>query len=178
MNKLLEFLKKQFPISEKDWQTFSNCLEAKTFCKKKIILQAGKIENYLYFIDTGILRVYSIKKDKEITIGFGFQDSFFSSYTSFLTRQPSHYNVQAITDVSLWCITYENLQKIYTETQYGQFFGRLAAEQLFIKKSQRELSLLRLSAEERYVQLLKHHTELVQHIPLQYLASYIVSNFA
>ncbi len=173
MHNFLEILRRQFPISNKDWEAFYNCLEVRTFSKKDIILQSGKVENYLYFIENGIIRIFAERNEKEITTAFGFRKSFFSSYTSFLTREPSCYNVQAITDVSIWGITYNKLQRIYTETQCGQLFGRLAAEELFIKKSQRELSLLELSAEERYLQLLKDHTELIQYIPLQYLASYI-----
>ena len=51
--------------------------------------------------------------------------------------------------------------------------GRRASEELFLKKSKRELSLLRDSAEERYLNLFEERPELLREIPLKYIASYI-----
>jgi DNA-binding MarR family transcriptional regulator len=42
-----------------------------------------------------------------------------------------------------------------------------------MKKSKRELSLLIQSAQERYLNLLTEQPELLQFIPLKYIASYI-----
>ncbi|WP_221409248.1 hypothetical protein [Dysgonomonas alginatilytica] len=44
---------------------------------------------------------------------------------------------------------YSDLQSIYKETEIGNTIGRQASEDLFLKKSQRELSLLNETAEQR-----------------------------
>ena len=65
------------------------------------------------------------------------------------------------------------LEIIYDKTEIGNTIGRLASEDLFMKKSKRELSLLIQSAEERYLNLFTEQPELLQFIPLKYIASYI-----
>ena len=73
----------------------------------------------------------------------------------------------------MWSVSFNDLQLIYAETNIGNTIGRLASEDLFVKKSKREVSLLNLSAEERYLNLFKEQPHLLIHIPLKYIASYI-----
>jgi CRP-like cAMP-binding protein len=137
------------------------------------VIKAGQTEDYLYFVESGILRFYVESGEKEITTDFAFQGSFTSAYSSFITRRPTIYNIEALTDVSLWRIHYTDLQEVYRQNPAGQALGRMAAEQLFIRKTEREVSLLRDKPEERYLALLEQNPQLVQQIPLKYLASYI-----
>ena len=44
------------PISEKDWEFFSSKLIKREFAKESIILKVGHKENYLSFIEKGIVR--------------------------------------------------------------------------------------------------------------------------
>ena len=55
----------------------------------------------------------------------------------------------------------------------GNTLGRLSSERLFLIKSKREQSLLNETAEERYLNLFKERPNLIQQIPLKYIASYI-----
>ena len=68
---------------------------------------------------------------------------------------------------------YNDLQKIYDETEIGNKIGRLASEDLFLKKSKRELSLLTETAEQRYLNLFSEQLHLLKQVPLKYIASYI-----
>ena len=51
--------------------------------------------------------------------------------------------------------------------------SRLAAEQLYIRKNRRQMSLLKDTAEQRYIRLLNDYNHFIQLVPLKYLASYI-----
>ncbi|MCG8373808.1 MAG: Crp/Fnr family transcriptional regulator [Balneolales bacterium] len=160
-------------IPDSDWEVMEVLFHKKNYAKSEHILTVGEIENYLYFIERGILRSYVNRKDSEVTLEFSFQETLFSSYDSFLLRAPSLINVQAITAASLWRINYDDLQKIYSQTQSGNLIGRMAAEMLSIEKSNRELDLLTKPAEQRYLELFENQPQLVQQIPLKYIASYI-----
>lgn len=65
------------------------------------------------------------------------------------------------------------MQIIYNATEIGNKVGRQASEDLFLKKSKRELSLLNETAEQRYLNLFIEQPKLVEEIPLKYIASYI-----
>ena len=175
----MEILKKYFDeikhIRKEDWEYFATKIETKIFQKKENIIEAGKIENYISFIQKGKTRLFipQEEEDKEITFGFSFSGEFISAYDSFLTRTPSQYQIEALSQTHLWRISYDNLQKIYKKTDDGNFIGRIIAEKLFLIKSKRELSLLHETAEERYLNLFTERPNLFLEIPLKYIASYI-----
>lgn len=160
-------------ISDKEWQFFAAKLSRKEFPKNHIVLKTGQTENYLSFIETGIIRYYIPNIENDLTFAFVFDGYFASAYDSFLTRTPSAYEGQTLKKTTLWQISYADLQTIYNQTEIGNKIGRFASEHLFLKKFKRELSLLNETAEQRYHNLFTEQPQLIQHIPLKYIASYI-----
>ncbi|WP_422356693.1 Crp/Fnr family transcriptional regulator [Roseivirga pacifica] len=172
-----EQIKKHFQqlvgISEEDWQFFASKLTKASFKKKDAILRTGQVENHLSFIEQGMVRFFIPEETKDLTFAFAFENNFVSAYDSFLTQTPCTYGLEALSDTILWQVSFDELQEIYAKTTVGNTIGRLASEDLFLKKSARELSLLNDTAEERYLKLFSKRPELIQKIPLKYLASYI-----
>lgn len=175
MQQIKTYLDQIATISNSDWDFFTSKLQRRVISKKSIFLKLNDIENTISFIESGVVRLYIPKEDldKEITFGFSFKDQFISAYDSFLTQQPSAYQLQALTETTILSITYSDLQEVYKMTQIGNLIGRLTAERLFLIKSKREQNLLNLTAEERYMKLFKERPELLKVIPLKYISSYI-----
>ncbi|MDX6182845.1 Crp/Fnr family transcriptional regulator [Flavobacterium sp. Fl-77] len=173
MERIRHYFEKTTQLTDEDWHIFSSKLTVQEFPKKHLLLKAGQTENYLSFIETGIVRMYLPKVEKDLTFAFAFENGFVSGYDSFLTQKPSHYHIETLTPTKLWRLTYQDLQNIYQETKIGHQIGRLAGEDLFLKKSNRELSLLNDKAEQRYLNLFTEQPQLIKQIPLQYIASYI-----
>ncbi|WDF53485.1 Crp/Fnr family transcriptional regulator [Mucilaginibacter sp. KACC 22063] len=160
-------------LADMDWELFASKLIPVAYPKKHLLLAAGKTENYLSFIETGMVRFYIPKETSELTFSFGFENSFISGYDSFLTQQPSSYNIETLAPTVLWRLSYHDLQSIYADTAIGNYIGRKASEELFLRKSKRELSLLNDNAETRYLNLFTEQPKLIKQIPLKYIASYI-----
>lgn len=175
MQQIKAYLDQIATISNFDWDFFNSKLQRRVIQKKTVFLKLNEIENHISFIEYGVVRLFIPKEDpdKEITFGFSFKDQFISAYDSFLTRKPSAYQLQALTETSILSITHADLQEVYKTTQIGNLIGRLTAERLFLIKSSREQNLLNLSAEERYLKLFKERPMLLQVIPLKYISSYI-----
>jgi CRP-like cAMP-binding protein len=160
-------------LEDDDWEVFSSKLSKVHFPKKSIILKKGQAEKYLSFIESGIVRFYIPKTDSDLAFGFVFQNEFISAYDSFLSQTPSQYQVESLSETTLWRLTYQDLQEVYETTRVGNVIGRKNAENLFLLKSKRELSLLNESAEERYLNLFSERPNIIKQIPLKYIASYI-----
>lgn len=173
MEQIRRYFEQNFKLTDKDWQIFTSQLLRQEFPKHHPLLKTGQTEKYLSFVEEGIIRFYIPKEEKELTFAIAFDDGFVSAYNSFLTKQPSTYNVETLTPTTLWRISYDGLQTIYRETEIGNSIGRWAAEDQFLKKSERELSLLNDTAEQRYLRLFSEQPKLIEKIPLKYIASYI-----
>lgn len=177
MERVRNYLEQIAKVSDEDWNIFSSFLKQQTIPKKTIFHKIGDIENYISFLDKGIVRLFIPSKDKdtdkEITFGFSFKYEFVSAYDSFLTREPSTYQLETLTETRLWTINYKDLQEVYRKTKMGNLIGRITAERLFLIKSKREQSLLFDDAKTRYLNLFKERPNLIKIIPLKYIASYI-----
>lgn len=173
MGYLREYYNNIIRLPENEWQFIAAHFERRTFRKGETIIPAGVTEDYLSFIESGIVRFYIPGEENELTFHFSFHKEFTCAYDSFLTRTPSAYALQALSDITLWSIPYAGLQEVYGKTQAGNYLGRFAAEQLFLAKSRRELSLLKYTAKERYLRLFTEQPHILRQIPLKYVASYI-----
>lgn len=173
MEVIKSFLSGHVHVSDEDWQIISEKFVRTKVPKKTVLLKSGDIENNIHFLEKGIIREYIPKTESDLTFDFTFENQFFSAYWSFLHRSPNQYQMQTLTDTILWSINYDELQEIYQKTVIGNVIGRLTAEGLYINKFKRELSLLKDSAEERYLRLFEEQPRLIMQIPLKYIASYI-----
>lgn len=173
MNQIREYFSEIVEMSDADWNLFSIKLQRVEFPRKHILLRTGQVENFLSFVEFGVIRYYVPKEEGEVTFDFAFSNSFTSGYSSFITQLPAIYEAETLTKTVLWRISYKDLQTVYLESASGNLVGRLACEALFLKKTKREVSLLNRTPEERYLDLLNDQPQLLQHIPLQYIASYI-----
>lgn len=178
MEALLQFYVTRLGISMEEARLQTVKFEKINIPKKTILLNAGETENYLYFITEGIVRFFMHKShptepSKEITFSFIVKQMFFSAYDSFITRSPCAYNVQALQNTTVYRIHYQDVNDLYENTKIGNYIGRISAEQLYLRKAQREISLLSHNAEERYLNLLKSYPEYILQIPLKYIASYL-----
>lgn len=162
--------------SENTSKIFGEQSEIVKFNKNECILQENTIENYIYRLISGSTALLITHKNGDDVICKNFffrKDSFFSSYASFLTRKPSAYSIIALENTLLERISYDDLHFAYNLSIEHQKNGRLIAERLFIEESERTSSLILKTAEERYLEILEENPDVLQHIPLKYLSSYL-----
>lgn len=173
METLRQHIETFIKLSDEEWNSFASKFEYIEAPKKATLLKISKVENYLYFLERGIIRFFISGEDNDLTFVFAFDGWFVSAYDSFITRQPATYEVETLTDCKLYRISHDNLQDVYRHTKFGNLIGRMASEYLFLYKTKRELSLLQDTAEQRYLNLFTEQPHLIKHIPQKYLASYI-----
>lgn len=160
-------------FSENDLTPFLNKIKTRQFKANELIIAKGQVENYLSFVDEGMVRYYVVAKDKEITIDFAFKNSFYCAYDSFYNRSKTEIYIEALTNCQLYSIGYQDLQDLYQNCEITKKLGRLATEYLLSKKVKREINLLTKSPQERYEELLKEQPKFILQIPLKFIASYL-----
>lgn len=153
MEEIKKFFEGVSPMSNSDWDFFSSKLEMVHLNKNRPLLKVGEVENYLSFVSKGVIRLYIPREENDLTFGFLFDNEFVTAYDSFITRSPSVYQIETLTETILWKISFEDLQEVYEKTEKGNLIGRRMAENMYLIKSRRELSLLSRTAEERYFNL-------------------------
>jgi CRP-like cAMP-binding protein len=173
----MEILKKIFiekmGLQESHFNHFCEITAPKTFQKKDYLVYEGKICNFIGYVETGLLRSFIKKDDVEFNNAFYFPNRFFSAYNSFTRQKPAVSFLQAMVETNIRLITYTQLQDLYNEDPIWYKLGKYIADDFFFRKCERETSLLRDSATERYKALLRLHPKIEQLVPQYEIASYL-----
>lgn len=160
-------------LTEEEWEMVKVCVHQRTFKKGTFLCQYGQVEQYLSIISEGICRGFYSKDSEEVSVAFMFPKDYVSAYYSFLTERPSLMAIQALSSVSVLSISKTDLDRLCDTSKNAERIGRLNAERIYRRKEEREISLLTMSATERYIELMNRHPKLLQEIPLKYIASYL-----
>jgi CRP-like cAMP-binding protein len=171
---LLDFLNKFIPLSLDEYnELIAPCVIKRHFDKKSIVTSAGEVENYINFIDSGLVRKYYKKVNEEVNTQISYQGHIIHSQESFHGRTPSEYSIETIEPTELSSITYECLEKMYSSSEKMQRLGRLVITATMVLKDKWQSQLVKLSPRERFISFVTRHPELLQRVPQKYLASYL-----
>jgi len=171
---LLDFLNKFIPLSLNEYnELIAPCIIKRHFDKKSIITTAGEVENYINFIDSGLVRKYYKKANDEVNTQISNEGHIIHSQESFHSRTPSEFSIETIEPTELSSITYECLEKMYSSSEKMQRLGRLVITATMVLKDKWLSQLVKLSPRERFISFVTRHPELMQRVPQKYLASYL-----
>lgn len=133
----------------------------------------GQEGHEVAFINQGILRYYLILPDgDDVTKDFSFAGGFSVSFGSAVSGRPAEVGIAAVILCRLTVWPYPALVALYDRHVEWERFGRRVAEMLYVRKEQREISLLTDSAEERRAAMMLAFPQAAE-IPQHYLASYL-----
>ena len=161
-------------LSDSEISNGLDYFEVKPFKKDDILIEAGKVCNWMAFVNTGILRNFYISsKDEEVTYCLTFPSKVISAFSSFMTQKATFENIHALTAGELLVIKRKHYYTLMNSSENWLKFSRLVAEQSYIEMENRLLALQMESAKKRYADLMTNNPEFIQLVPLKYLASYL-----
>ncbi len=170
---LKETLNSTYELSENDWLYLAKHLQKVAVKKKEIILNYGELEQYIYFLEKGLIRIFTEKNDREICLDFIFEKEAFSSFVSLSTKTPSALCLQALLPSVLFRLPVAAMRKWLQDSDAAERLLRRMLENLLVVKLKKEIKMLTMTAEENYESLLKESPNIVQHIPIKDMASYL-----
>lgn len=173
-DKLLQYIHSNYHFSQKEIEMVQHYFEPVSFSKNIVIEEAGKVPNYLYYIVSGYLRLFYMDENgNEITTHINCPPGFFTSYSHFISETVSDHNVECVTACELLRITKENLDHLVKQSQAMKDFSISVFQHSIAYNENRSRELSTLNAEQRYLKLLKDYPEIIQHVPIQYIASFL-----
>lgn len=145
--------------------------------KNDFFVKEAAICQYFCFVESGILQHAILVDDEEKTTYLAMRNSVTSSLNSFLNKVPSRKSVKALVDCQLWVIDLDTFNHLRAHNEaFKQFYHNLIERQIILIDEYR-IDLLTLTPEERYKKLLVTEPNLLQEVPLHYLASFLgISN--
>lgn len=171
---LLEKVCQKIALSAEEQEHLKSAFQVLKRPKNEYLLQPGNPSVCLYFVVSGFVRIFHVDEEgNEITTEIATTSDFISSYEDFINEKPSSSYIQCISDCMVLGISKENYDRLFNEILDWSVFCQSVSEHYLLRSSQRVQSFQKLSAKERYAQLLQSHPTVARNTPVKYLASFL-----
>jgi CRP-like cAMP-binding protein len=161
-------------ITKDEFTTLLGFTKSKTLKKNASFLNEGEIANYIAFVISGGLYSYTIDdKGNMNVVQIALENYWIADLYSFLSREPSKLNIEAIENTELVIICKENYEKACNTIPAFSHFQRLLFQNAYVKTLQRISGLNSKPAPQRYLELLTEYPEIVKKVPQLLIASYL-----
>lgn len=176
MNKkiLEKYITSLLPMPINKAKLFAEQFEPLELQKSEFILKENKISKETYFLESGFIRSFTFDNNgEEVTTNLFSAPCFVNDFLSFFKQQPTKENLQTLTDCKLWKMSFEVVQTNFHTYPEFREFGRIMLVTNYSILHDRMLGLIKDTAENRYLKMLKRHSEIFQNVPLKIIASYL-----
>ena len=172
MNELFNYFDSFHKIDKTDRLAIEQIATEITIKKNELLQQVGHTCKTIYFLKTGIARIFYYKDGIDITESFAFENNIIARVESLFTGKPSQKAIQILEDAEIISINATQLFKLYDSNPNIERLFRLIFEKAYVETVNRIESIQFHTADERYKHLLKE-TNYLQKIPLKHIASYL-----
>ncbi len=161
-------------ITDEEFEYAKTLFIPKKLRKKLFLLEDGDPCIYTTFVEKGLLRSFTIdEKGNEHILQFGMQGWWTADLYSFLTGEPSEYNIEAVENSELLLITKLSWDLLLNEVPAFERYFRILIQNNLIATQRRLMGTMSSTAEERYQKLLQDFPDIAQRVPQHMIASYI-----
>ncbi|WP_342085136.1 Crp/Fnr family transcriptional regulator [Dyadobacter sp. OTU695] len=161
-------------LSEEEWALLGGAFTERAVDSKTVITSEGEIEKEIYFIASGLVRLFYKTKDNDQITAFIFCENMFaSSLESFIRQQPSTQNLETLENCTLLVLSKDKLDALYEQVPKTHVLMRKVMEARFVASQQLLSSYILAGPKERYELFAHQYPHLVQRVPLYILATFL-----
>jgi CRP-like cAMP-binding protein len=170
---LIDFINKIYPLNDEIMEFMSSRTTFKKVSKGKFLLKPGEYCKDYYYIHKGILRSYIKYGEKEITIWINPEGEITTSIRSIAGSRVSDEYIQVIENAEMVIIPFDAMRELYDTFPEMNRVGRMLLEECYAASEERVFIARLPNAQARYQHFINSRPELLNRIPLKYVASYL-----
>ncbi len=178
-NNFRDFLKKIYGENvEKELSVEAiELLKAKTrvirLSKGEYLQIEGDVCKYWGYVSEGLVRMYYLNQEEEITSQLAHDGDMFLDYESYFNQSPSRNFIQMLEPSTLYLFPHLECEELRKNNREINLFFRKLTEKLFLLKKKRITDTIFKPAKVRYETLIAEKPNLVLRVPSIYIASYL-----
>ncbi|SEA79042.1 Crp/Fnr family transcriptional regulator [Pedobacter hartonius] len=171
---LFRHIEEKVTLTDRDKDVIKTFFVQKKLRKRQYLLQEGDVCKNIAFVCKGMLRSYNVdEKGEEHMSVFGWEGWWLSDFNSFLTGEPSMFNIDAIEDSEVLLISHAEYERLTLTVPIMDRYFRILYQKSIVTKERRLMSSVTHTAEEKYLLLIESNPEIIERIPQNLIASYL-----
>lgn len=171
---LHQHLNRTVKISEAEVLRMMELAKITRLKKKAHLFMEGEIARYVGFVNKGCLKYYRLEeKGEENIIYFAVEEWWIGDLSSFYSKQPSAFNLQALEPCELFLYNQETFDSIRREIPAFDSYCKIRHAKANDARLETMLSQRAENAETRYLKMLERFPAIFQRVPQHLIASYL-----
>ncbi|OUS02102.1 hypothetical protein A9Q86_05475 [Flavobacteriales bacterium 33_180_T64] len=173
-NSIIKDIFRDLPFSKEEVKIIESVFHKEKHKKGAFLLKENENVDKQYYISSGCLRSYHIDpQGKEYTVQFGVKDWWISDYTAYFSTSKSIMNIEVLRDTTLYMLSNDNKEYLYTQIPKIETFFRKKLERAFAAFQRRILSNLSQTAAVRYTNFINTYPNIERSVKNYHIASYL-----
>lgn len=171
---IIQNIEKIISLTDEQKELILSKIELNHYKAKTVLLNAGEVAKYSYFVKSGILRSFTINDNiVEHVLQFACEDWWIGDMYSLISQKPSNLFIEVNEDAEVALLSKENQEELYYKIPKLERFFRILTENSLVAYQERLMDNLSLTAEERFEKFCSKYPSLIQKVPQKQIASYI-----
>ena len=170
---LVIFFNSVSPISRRAMEVLDKHAYPVFIEKKKYLLKPGDLANNFYFILRGVIHGFIKEEGRQITTWINEEGEIVTSIRTLGTNRPCEEYLQALEDCDLIALPIHITEEVFDAYPETNIVARRLWEHNYRGAEQRAYLGRIPSAEKKYQKFLESKPNLINRIPLKYIASYL-----
>lgn len=172
--RLFKSISEKVSLTEEEFEICKTLFVPKKLRKRQFLLQKGDVCKYTAFVEKGILRSFTTdEKGNDHILQFALEGWWMADLYSFLTHEPSLYDMDALEDCELLLITQPSWDLLMEKVPALERYFRLLIQNNLIATQRRLMGAMSETAEEKYSKLVDSFPDCIQRVPQHMIASYL-----
>lgn len=163
---------KAYPLDRSIIDKLASLAVCRNVSRMEPLCVEGEVFDSFTFVSEGIFRLSRNIDGEEDTIAFGIEGDPFTSVASYLYDQPSLFSYTPLTDGEIIMIDTKEFKKLVEKTDLVMWFNKVLLRQVHALEN-RYVYLSQQDTYSRYLRLIDLRPEIVNNVPLKYIASYL-----
>ena len=161
-------------LPDEVFNSFSKFLFEKSFDKKYLLAEEGKICKYLYFIEEGSCYSYIVnEKGDKHALQFALEGYWISDLYSFFSGKPAIYNIETLEPVTAFMLNVDSFDELCSTHHLFDHFFRILIQNAYVRMQYRLAKTNSEEAVNRYREFSELHPDFIERIPQYLIASYL-----
>ncbi|HEX6891758.1 MAG TPA: Crp/Fnr family transcriptional regulator [Chryseolinea sp.] len=169
-----QHLEKFVSLSDPEFEQAMTYFTHRRMKKHDVLVRQGSKVNHTYWVVSGLVTSsYTDVKGKDHIIQFATENCWVTDQNAFYNQNEATFNIVCMEDTELFCLSFENRERICADMHKMESFFRKKANDSFAKQQKRLLTYLTSDAKMRYELLLSEYPQLIQRLSKKTLAAYL-----
>lgn len=171
---LRSHIQRYIPVTNIEFEAIYQAMTRQVFKKRESLVRSGEPCEHFYFVLSGSLRTFTTdERGNEHIFHLAFEDWWASDLFSFITGDSAFFSIEALEDTEVLAIHRDDYEVLLSSYPKFERFFRLLMQNAYVASQKRTMDIMSLSAEKRYLELVKRYTQMELRVAQHHIASFL-----